>query len=162
MEPVPTCMETMLLKENPRVARPGLDYKIKPPIVSEQAAVILGRLSGFDESANPLVDFASNDSETSMPARSLVTLSSEQIGAEVVIAFDQGYLSRPIILGCISEPAMKSVQNPVNVKVDGRQITFNAEQEIVLTCGKASITLTRAGKVVISGEYILSRSSGAN
>jgi len=32
----------------------------------------------------------------------------------------------------------------------------------VLRCGDASITLTRAGKVVIQGNYILSRSSGYN
>ena len=29
-------------------------------------------------------------------------------------------------------------------------------------CGDASITLTRAGKVIIKGNYILSRSSGYN
>jgi hypothetical protein len=32
----------------------------------------------------------------------------------------------------------------------------------VLHCGKASITLTRAGKVIIRGEYVLARSSGVN
>jgi hypothetical protein len=31
-----------------------------------------------------------------------------------------------------------------------------------LRCGKSSITLTRAGKVLIEGEYISSRSSGVN
>jgi hypothetical protein len=32
----------------------------------------------------------------------------------------------------------------------------------VLRCGKASITLTSAGKVLIRGTYVLSRSSGVN
>ena len=31
-----------------------------------------------------------------------------------------------------------------------------------MRCGEASITLTRAGKVLIRGAYVLSRSSGAN
>jgi hypothetical protein len=31
-----------------------------------------------------------------------------------------------------------------------------------LQCGKASITLTRAGKVLINGAYVSSRSSGVN
>lgn len=48
------------------------------------------------------------------------------------------------------------------VLVDGRRITFTAETEIVLRCGKSSITLTRAGKIIISGEYVVSRSSGVN
>ena len=39
---------------------------------------------------------------------------------------------------------------------------FTAESEIVLRCGEASITLTRAGKVLIRGTYLLSRSSGVN
>ena len=34
--------------------------------------------------------------------------------------------------------------------------------EIELRCGKASLILTRAGKVLIRGAYLLSRSSGVN
>jgi hypothetical protein len=32
----------------------------------------------------------------------------------------------------------------------------------VLQCGKASITLTKAGKVLIQGSYVSSRSTGVN
>ena len=39
---------------------------------------------------------------------------------------------------------------------------IEADREVVLRCGDASITLTRAGKVIIKGSYILSRSSGYN
>lgn len=45
---------------------------------------------------------------------------------------------------------------------DGERLVLKAEREIVLQCGKASITLTRAGKVIIRGAYVLSRSSGVN
>jgi hypothetical protein len=38
----------------------------------------------------------------------------------------------------------------------------SAEREIVLRCGDASITLTRAGKVIIKGRYVVSRSTGYN
>jgi len=48
------------------------------------------------------------------------------------------------------------------MSVDGGVITFTAEQEICLRCGEASITLTRAGKVLIKGSYLLSRSTGPN
>jgi hypothetical protein len=50
----------------------------------------------------------------------------------------------------------------VEARVDGHRVVLDAEQEIVLRCGKASITLTRAGKVLIRGAYLLSRSSGVN
>jgi len=48
------------------------------------------------------------------------------------------------------------------VRVDGERVVFDAKKEIVLRCGKASITLTRAGKVLIRGAYLLNRSSGVN
>jgi hypothetical protein len=50
----------------------------------------------------------------------------------------------------------------MDAEVDGERLVFTAKKEIVLRCGKASITLTRAGKVLIRGIYLLSRSSGVN
>ena len=38
----------------------------------------------------------------------------------------------------------------------------SAKEQLVLRCGKASITLTKAGKVMIQGSYVLSRSTGVN
>ena len=37
-----------------------------------------------------------------------------------------------------------------------------SKEQLVLRCGKASITLTKAGKVLIDGSHVLSRSSGVN
>ncbi len=50
----------------------------------------------------------------------------------------------------------------VQVEIDGETLTITARRQIVLRCGEASITLTRAGKVLINGSYVASRSSGAN
>ena len=64
----------------------------------------------------------------------------------------------------IAEPAATVLETdkPQDVTIDGKRITFDAEQEIVLKCGNASITLTRSGKILIRGEYVLSHSSGEN
>lgn len=51
---------------------------------------------------------------------------------------------------------------PRDAIVDGKRIVLNAADEIVLQCGKARIILTRAGKILIQGEYLLSSSRGAN
>lgn len=48
------------------------------------------------------------------------------------------------------------------VHVDGKRVVLEGQEEVVLKCGEASITLTRNGKVVIRGKYLLSRSSGIN
>ena len=47
-------------------------------------------------------------------------------------------------------------------ELDGERLVLSAKQEIVLQCGRASITLTRAGKVLIRGSYLSSRSSGVH
>ena len=54
--------------------------------------------------------------------------------------------------------------DPITVEttLDGERLTLTADREIVLRCGKASITLTRAGKIIVRGAYILNRSSGVN
>jgi len=62
-----------------------------------------------------------------------------------------------VVLGVIA-PAPA----PAEARVDGKKVLIVGEEEVTLKCGKASITLTAAGKVLIKGEYVLSRSSGVN
>jgi len=50
----------------------------------------------------------------------------------------------------------------VEVDADGQRLFVTAKQQLVLRCGAASITLTKAGKVLIQGSYVSSRSSGVN
>lgn len=79
---------------------------------------------------------------------------------------------KPIIVGLLQQPqparapaASAEVSpgaSPITAKIDGEQLVLSADKEIVLRCGKASLTLTRAGKVLIRGAYLLSRSSGVN
>jgi len=132
--------------------------KARPPQPSNGA--IVGVLGGFDESGGPLVNFPENHSSALVMARSTVPLSVGQVGCEVVLAFEHGDFGRPIILGCIQP--LGEQEPSVEVKLDGEQLTFSADKEIVLCCGKSSITLTRAGKVLIRGTYLVSRSSGVN
>lgn len=48
------------------------------------------------------------------------------------------------------------------VTVDGERVVLNGAKQVELRCGEASIVLTAAGKILIRGTYVLSRSSGAN
>ena len=48
------------------------------------------------------------------------------------------------------------------VLVDGKRITIQGAEEITLKCGKASITLTKSGKILIRGTYLSNRSTGVN
>ena len=49
-----------------------------------------------------------------------------------------------------------------SVHVDGKKIILEGEEQVVLRCGDASITLHKNGKISIRGKYLLNRSSGVN
>lgn len=121
---------------------------------------IIGKLIGLDDSGKPLVDFPSNQAGYSLPACSTVSLSKEKIGREIALIFEEGDPKKPIIVGFIQHP--EEAASPINVEIDGERLNLTAQKEIVLHCGKASITLTRAGKIIIRGTYLLNRSSGVN
>jgi hypothetical protein len=50
----------------------------------------------------------------------------------------------------------------IEADVDGRRVRLTAQDEIVLQCGKASITLRRNGRVIVRGTYIETHSEGTN
>ena len=94
------------------------------------------------------------------PAPTAVALRRHDIGREAVLMFENGRGDRPIVVGLL-QPAGPQPDPPA-ATLDGQRLELTAEREIVLRCGEASITLTRAGKVLIRGAYVLSRSSGQN
>jgi hypothetical protein len=124
-----------------------------------RADLVLGivvALRGYE----PLVEFPGQPSSCPMVARTVVPLTDESIGHEVVVGFENGESSKPIVLGLIqSTPTATSV---ATFQADGQRFLVLAEREIVLRCGEASITLTQAGKILIQGEYVLTRARGVN
>ena len=124
--------------------------------------VKIGTLVGFEETGVPLVRFAGAAADLPVPARSTVSLPLELIGREVTLVFENGDPGKPIISGCIEPLHGVRSQPMVQASVDGSQLILSAEQEVLIRCGKSSITLTRAGKVLIRGAYLSSRSSGVN
>ena len=118
-----------------------------------------------DEGRTPMVIDPAQPGGAVLRARAVVDLHAVHIGQQVLLAFEGGDPSRPIVLGMLrgSEgwPQHKKPEQ-VQVDADGERLVVNATQQLVLRCGKASITLTRAGKVLIEGAYVLSRSTGVN
>lgn len=126
--------------------------------------VAVGMLMAMD-GVTARVVFAGNKREEGVPARCLVPLSATDIGAQVALGFENGDPERPIVLGKIISDAMPMLRQtePLMVEVDNQDpLEIAADRELILRCGKASITLTRAGKIILRGTYISSRSSGVN
>lgn len=129
--------------------------------------VCIARLQAFDVRSHPVVTGLPALTVQAVAARTTVALDASMLGRDVVVVCEGGDPSRPIIIGVLqregletaSEPA---IQPPTEAQVDGRRLVLSAHEEVVLRCGDASITLTRAGKVLIRGRYVLSQSSGYN
>lgn len=154
--------------------------------------VVVGILFGLNEVGEPLVDWPGNPARGPVRALSTAGYSASDIGRQTALLFADGSSDFPIIVGLIREPfdmildatelSLESIRSdesiqdeasvdpdvdnaepePIAVNANGRRVLIGSDKEIVLRCGKSSITLTPSGKVVIRAESILSRATGAN
>ncbi len=83
-----------------------------------------------------------------------------------VVVFENGDRSRPLIVGFVELPEQKTTSDAglpaIQADVDGRRVRVSAQDEIVLECGSASVTLRRNGRVIIRGTYVETKSEGTN
>ena len=128
--------------------------------------VVIGVLVSLDEKQQAQVVFPANPQESAVLARTTTSLNREDIGKEVALLFEQGNPAYPLIIGRIQKPetitALELIEESLDIEMDDEHLVLSAKQSITLKCGKASITLTKAGKVLLRGAYLLNRSSGVN
>ncbi len=153
--------------------------------------VLIGTLVELGDEGQAKVSYPGNLAVLPVAARSTAPLTAESVGREVALLFENGDVRRPIIVGVMQtsmatagadlpEPTQDAQASDAETApttatldeslkasdseliIDGRRIDLQAREEIVLRCGKSSITMTRAGKVIIRGAYVSSKSSGAN
>jgi hypothetical protein len=149
---------------------PDKTIRVSSKVAISRPGVTRGMLVGFNEHGDPLVDFPGNPVGNPVPAVSTVILRYEFGGREAVLMFEDGDLSRPILIGLVQAPLKPGKQalfeeqggGPLEVVADGETVLINGHKEIILRCGLASITLTRDGKILLRGAYLQSRSSGVN
>lgn len=123
-------------------------------------AARVARLLAVDERGCAWVQF---DDETSATAAKLVvTLSQpalEQVmatRAPVLVAQQGGSHQVVALVGtALAGPVLEA-------DVDGQRVKLSGEKEVVIACGKASITLRANGRVIIRGTQVESYSEGTN
>ena len=92
--------------------------------------VVIGLLLGFDH-GRPLVVFPGNPEETALQARSLAELSSDMIGSEVALLFENANPLKPLIVGRIVDPVKRQTDSPRadgNVVRDGETVKILCER----------------------------------
>lgn len=106
--------------------------------------VHIGELTGFSDDHLPIVEVAGATHD----ARALVALDVEAVGCEVaVVALAGG--DALLVLGLVDAPKRKKA-------------VVEADEALVLRCGKSSVTLGADGRVTIKGKQLLSRAEGQN
>ena len=144
-------------------------------LLSSIDGVLIGKVTGIDASGHLLIDYSGNvqghlKARLTSSAKEKLRLGSP-IGREVLLAFERNDPSCPVIIDTLyslldeiteESGTVLEAQTPEEITIDRKRIIFDAQEEIVLRCGEASITLTSAGKVLIKGSYLISRSTGAN
>jgi hypothetical protein len=129
-------------------------------------SVVVGELIAItDDGATPLVLYPGQPGTAALRARSVLDLHGAHIGAQVTLMFENGDAALPIVTGVLRPAAgwpLADRPDQVQLDSDGQRMLVSAKKELTLRCGKASITLTEAGKVLIQGSYVSSRSTGVN
>ena len=161
------------------------DPAAAPTALAAGTAVKVGYLVTGSRPGAIVVDFDGNGAGP-LAARSIVGLDEVAIRdalasrRAVVLLFENGDPGLPIVVGLVSPdpgaellgtllraPASTSTPvpapaRPTEARVDGKRVVLEGDQEIVLRCGNASITLRRDGKVVLRGAYIETTATGLN
>ncbi len=149
------------------------DRTVHEPILGSR----VGWVAGMDPGRGVLVDYEGNTAGP-LPALSTVPLdarSMEQAAASrqrAVLLFENGVPTRPLLVGLVqtvsSTPLLDELLEArvpppeVEARVDGKRVVIEGQEEVVLSCGKASITLRRNGKVIIKGVQLESSAAGVN
>ena len=142
-----------------------------------EAAPRVGWIAAGSAPGRLLVDWPGSPSGP-VAARSVVPLGDAALAQAtrerrpVVLLFEKGDARLPLLVGLVqsSTPLLDAVlgsgssSHPAETaeRPDGRRRLIEAGDELVLECGKASITMRRNGKIVIRGAYVETHAAGTN
>jgi hypothetical protein len=139
---------------------------------SPGVGLLVGVLTHLEPDGEGRVAFDARSVNKPVTARTIVPLTGPDVGRQICLMFEKGDWTKPVILGFLHTRVTQGTEgvgdqksdtkSSVEARVDGERIALEGQREIVLKCGKASITLTQDGKVLIRGAYLSSQSSGPN
>ena len=147
------------------MSKPSMAERLRHAESKPIDGVIIGRLVEITDPSQVLVSYPGAPEDIPVPAVNTAKIAAEDAGRQVALSFIGGNAAQPVILGLVQNPdtrAERMASGSLDVQVDGETLTLTADREIVLRCGKSSVTLTRAGKIILKGEYLSSHSKGVN
>ena len=161
----------LVLAEHLAQLVPASEDEIEIAEPSRVEGIVVARLVAIGAGGEPRIELPW--SREPAVAKAMIALGEGDVGVELAVLFEGGDPRRPVVMGRMQvltpvaarEAPAAGAPRPepeTELEGDGERLVFSAEREIVLRCGESSITLTRAGKILIRGAYVLTRSSGVN
>lgn len=121
-------------------------------VTRAKPSVALGRFVGLDSECRAQVEIDGRENEGALAAL-CATDARLQVGDTLALGYIDGDAERVIILGRLQTPRTDVLED---------ELVLQADKQVTLRCGKASLVLTRAGKLLLRGAYVSSHSSGVN
>lgn len=134
------------------------------------APLVSGHLSGFDDEGRVL--FAPEGGGAPFAVSIAVPLTDGAVvravrrKARALVARTTDATPRWLLVGLVRDrvagAARDAKHGRLEITVDGEKVRLEAEHDIELKCGQASITLRYDGRIELKGTHILSSSRGPN
>ncbi len=128
-----------------------------------------GHLHGIDEEGRVLFR-AEGSAQTPVPVAIGLAISdgalakAARLGQRALVVLTDDPAPRWVLVGLVRErvgaAARDARPGELEVRVDGETLRLSAERQIELRCGKSSLLLRHDGRVVLSGNYVVSASRG--
>jgi len=139
--------------------------------LDNSTTIFSGHLAGIDEEGRVL--FQQEDTvDSPVPVTIGILLSdgalvkAARLHQRALVMNTDDRNPRLVLIGLLRErvgsKARDAGPGELTVTVDGETLQLDAEKQIVLRCGKASLMLRRDGRVILSGTYVVSCSRGPN
>ncbi|HEX8755677.1 MAG TPA: DUF6484 domain-containing protein [Steroidobacteraceae bacterium] len=183
-DPRQALTSTAVTDESPEVGRGELGSLLRAPSSRARgsgAAATLGRIVAVEAGGAVSVEIpgapGARTARLAAPLSQDELLAARETGGSAVLVFENGDAALPIIVGLLQaaspahaapapagvpDNASSDIPPALEATVDGKRVRITAQDEIVLECGSASITLRRNGRVVVRGTYVESYSDGTN
>lgn len=151
------------LLQKPAAITPQEERTANPAAIPA-AGIVIGTCESIGQDGAPLVTYPGGP-PAPVPAASLVPFTAADAKRAIALSFPAGPHGTPLVLGFLWHPdhstmPAESTGDPIEVIADGKALHIEAQESITLRCGKASMTLTADGQILMRGAYISSHSTG--
>ena len=129
------------------------------------AGILIGTIVEIHPSGLPVIEIMDPAYASDKPilAQAICSLAVLKVGRQCAVSLTAGEKPTAIVLGQLQSTVF-GVSDSAEIIVSDTEgkIDIQADSEINLRCGKATLRMTAAGLVEIRGEKVVSHSSGLN